>query len=336
MKLCMLIAHLILGELLPCKSNTGTNAKLFCRGAKGITMEQWYYIRDQKKVGPVGREHLQQLRATGQLRPMDMVMKVGAQRWRAAGEVAELLDGAGANVSALATAQQLLSAASQWFYIQDQKKCGPVETTYLRLLVLTGELLVNDMVLRDGECRWRYAGDVPDLFQAADLESYDDDETEDEEIDVDWHLERAAEFKARGNYVRAVREYQTLVQLLPDEPEGYQGLAWVWATCSEVQFRDGPRAVEYAARAIALAEQSDEDVRVALAVTCQETLAAALAEAGKFEEAVAVLDQAIAQAPKAEQARLRFRRALYQGRKPFREGGRVLSDTRHEMQKPLP
>jgi tetratricopeptide (TPR) repeat protein len=106
------------------------------------------------------------------------------------------------------------------------------------------------------QIRWEYAGNIADLFPPP-VDDELDEEVDEEEIDVDWYLERAAEFKARGNYARAIGEYAELVRLLPDEPDGYQGLAWIWANCPHAQFRNGTRAVEYATRAVKLEEQSE-------------------------------------------------------------------------------
>lgn len=324
-------------------------------------LEQWYFIRDRKKVGPVAWEQMQELSAAGRLQPTDMIMKAGAQKWHAAAAVAglfsdrpaELLQAGPqsptgrarpkpATTPPVQPAPQLPVAADQWFYIQNKTKLGPVAVAQLKELALAGQLLVNDMVLRAGQPRWQYAGDIADLFPApADDEPEEEDDDQEEEVDVAWYLERAAEFQAQGNYARAIGEYEELVRLLADEPEGYQGLAWIWAACPEARFRNGTRAVEYAIRAVERAENSESTLeemeadQTQIVVACQETLAAAYAEVGNFTAALAALDRALAGASKEAQAQLRYRRLLFQAKKPYRDGGRFLGDIRHEMKNSL-
>ena len=64
-------------------------------------------------------------------------------------------------------------------------------------------------------------------------------------------------------------------------------MAWLLATCPDPTFRDGPRAVEFAHRAL-------ENAAPASRAECLDTLAAALAEAGDFAGAVGRSDEAIA------------------------------------------
>lgn len=314
--------------------------------------EQWYFIRDTKKIGPLTWEQLQEASAAGRLQPTDMVIRAGAQKWQPAGEVAGLFSASLPTYSPLpansapvksaahsAAMSQHPAAADRWFYIQDGKKLGPIVTTQLTEMARAGKLLVNDMVLRVDQTRWQYAGDIANLFPPpVDDAAEGEDE---EEVDVDWHLDRAADFQAQGNYLRAIGGYVELVRLLPDEPEGYQGLAWIWATCPDAQFRNGPRAVEYASRAVELVEklksvsrEMEEEERQ-MAIDSLETLAAAHAEVGDFEAALVAMDRALAAASKEDQARLRYRRLLFQAKKPCREGGRGLGNTRRERKQPV-
>jgi hypothetical protein len=53
-------------------------------------MDRWYFARQKKKVGPVSTAQLRQLAASGQLRPFDMVLKEGAQKWTPAGSIPTL------------------------------------------------------------------------------------------------------------------------------------------------------------------------------------------------------------------------------------------------------
>ena len=90
------------------------------------------------------------------------------------------------------------------------------------------------------------------------------------------------------------------------------GCAWLLATCSEAGIRDGQRAVELAERAADLTRRKDSNKL--------DTLAAALAEAERFEEAVAVEKEAMPLLPN-DQARIGYqgRLKMYQAHQAFHE-----------------
>jgi len=237
----------------------------------------------------------------------------------------------------------------QWLYVQNRIRHGPVTLAELKALVLAGKLLVSDMVFQTGWPRWKYASDVAELFPApppkapalqkdeedededefddeeddgegAEADAGDDDEGPDEEIDVEPYLERAQQFRDRGDFAKALAEYEALIELLPDEPDGYQGLAWLWATCPNTKFRNATGAVAYAKRALGLEAEADEDEDSPLRIAIlQKTLAAAQAEAGDFTAALATIELALPKAPAEEQARLTALRDLFRTKKPFRE-----------------
>jgi tetratricopeptide (TPR) repeat protein len=215
--------------------------------------------------------------------------------------------------------------------------------------VLAGKLLVSDMVFQTGWPRWQYVSDVAELFPAppakapalqqdeevededefddaedddeeTDADEGDDDEGPDEEIDVEPYLDRAQQFRDRGDFTKALAEYEALIELLPDEPDGYHGLAWLWSTCPDAKFRNAAGAVAYAKRALGLEAEADEDEDSPLRIaTLQKTLAAAQAEAGDFSAALATIELALPKAPAEERARLTTLRDLFRTKKPFRE-----------------
>lgn len=101
----------------------------------------------------------------------------------------------------------------------------------------------------------------------------------------------------------------------PGNPMLTGNLAWLLATCPDEAVRDGEQAVTLAS---ALAERTlYADPHVL------DTLAAAQAEAGRFEPAVATADAAVRLALEQNEgelsAELRARRALYATGKPYRE-----------------
>ena len=90
----------------------------------------------------------------------------------------------------------------------------------------------------------------------------------------------------------------------------YNQLAWLLATCPEARYRDGRHAVELATKACELSEWQYNHV---------DTLAAAYAEAGDFEQAVRWQQMAIEMASDSGRDDYRSRLALYKSGKPYRE-----------------
>lgn len=128
--------------------------------------------------------------------------------------------------------------------------------------------------------------------------------------DAEAHVLRGKIREQAGEYDLALRDYQEAVRLESDNPLALNNLAWLLATAPEAKLRDGRRAVEAAARAVELEEATDWD--------SIDTLAAALAESGKFSEAVRCAKQALQTAPPNEHAELEARLKLYQAKRPFR------------------
>jgi tetratricopeptide (TPR) repeat protein len=119
----------------------------------------------------------------------------------------------------------------------------------------------------------------------------------------------------RGEYDEAIEDYTTALRIKPLYPQALKGLAWLLATAPEARLRDGSRSVELAEKAISL--KDDAAIR--------NTLAAAYAEKGRFAEAAALQERAIASA-RAEElsteviAGYEDRLNLYNKRQPYREG----------------
>ena len=119
-----------------------------------------------------------------------------------------------------------------------------------------------------------------------------------------------------GRFEEAVASYRKALALNPRELAVLSNFAWLLATCGEASIRDGPRAVEMAEEANRIAGESNAQVL--------RSLAAALAEAGRFPEAVATGQRAsyfattAGNTPLAESVRLEI--DLY--RKGVAYGGR--------------
>jgi len=106
-----------------------------------------------------------------------------------------------------------------------------------------------------------------------------------------------------------------LLALKPDEPEFLNNLAWLLATAADSAVRNGAEAVRLAERACELTGRKQ-----AFNIG---TLAAAYAEAGRFEDAVRAAQQAIDVATAdGDKARADINRQLlelYKTGKPFRQ-----------------
>ncbi len=99
---------------------------------------------------------------------------------------------------------------------------------------------------------------------------------------------RAYVYLKLGNYERTQKEFDKTIERKPGLPGGYNSMAWVPATCMEQEQRDGEKALQYAQKAIMLAEKN-KNVNLA---QCYDTLTAAYAETGEFEKAVEMQSRA--------------------------------------------
>ena len=125
----------------------------------------------------------------------------------------------------------------------------------------------------------------------------------------------AAALGAQPQAAEAIAHYTEALRLEPDLAEALNNLAWIRAAHPRAEFRDGPEAVRLAERACKITE-SKEPILVG-------TLAAAYAEAGRFEEAVATARKARELALAAGQQGLAEKNQklieLFSARRPYRE-----------------
>jgi tetratricopeptide (TPR) repeat protein len=128
------------------------------------------------------------------------------------------------------------------------------------------------------------------------------------------YFNRGVAYAEQRQYERAIADYTEAVRLEPGDPRPFNNLAWIWATSPRAELRDGGKAIEHATRACELTMWSNW-------ITLG-TLAAAYAEAGRFEEAIkwqtAVLE--LTGLSDSERRRSLSRLALFEQGKPFREG----------------
>jgi tetratricopeptide (TPR) repeat protein len=113
----------------------------------------------------------------------------------------------------------------------------------------------------------------------------------------------------------ALTHYKEAMRLAPDSPQCLNALAWMYATSAKAAIRNGTEAVRLAERAAQITQRQNTQLL--------DTLAAAYAEAGRFDEAVKTTEEIHALAISthdtgmAETARQRLE--LYQAGKPYRD-----------------
>ncbi len=118
-----------------------------------------------------------------------------------------------------------------------------------------------------------------------------------------------------GKTREAMSRFAAALLLTPDYPEALQALAWILSTDPHPELRNGGEAVPLAEKACQLTGRQQPALLV--------TLAAAYAEAGRFDEAVAAARQgqalAAAQNQKEMETKAGLVLAALQERHPFRE-----------------
>ncbi len=128
-----------------------------------------------------------------------------------------------------------------------------------------------------------------------------------------WHSGEAAQ--ARGQVAEAIAQYAEALRLEPDLAPALNNLAWIRAAHSEAKLRDGAEAVRLAERACRVTGYQQP--------LLVGTLAAAYAEAGRFDAAVATAGRAHALALAAGQMDLADRDQqlleLFMARRPYQE-----------------
>jgi tetratricopeptide (TPR) repeat protein len=124
---------------------------------------------------------------------------------------------------------------------------------------------------------------------------------------------RAGAYRILGQPELARRDFHEAVRVMPKSSKANSMLAWLLATCPDNRFRNGSEAVSVAKKACELSHWQSSD--------CIDTLGAAYAEAGDFDQAIKYQKQALndsSLAPKERQEREKSL-AIFQQQKPFRD-----------------
>jgi tetratricopeptide (TPR) repeat protein len=129
------------------------------------------------------------------------------------------------------------------------------------------------------------------------------------------HFSLAQAFNLSGDTTQAIVQYREGLKLKSGDSNALNNLAWIRAAHADSAFRNGTEAVQ-------LAQQACELTRYQRPIIVG-TLAAAYAEAGRFEEAVATAQKARALALAAGQKDLAEKNQqlleLYRARRPYHE-----------------
>jgi tetratricopeptide (TPR) repeat protein len=127
------------------------------------------------------------------------------------------------------------------------------------------------------------------------------------------HINLANAFMQKGREDQAIVHFQNALQIDPANMEVQNNLAWLLATSAQASLRNGRKAVELARQANARTSGNN--------LLLLNTLAAALAEAGQFPEAVETARRALqlaeAQSNTNLARALQFELKLYQAGSPF-------------------
>ncbi len=132
--------------------------------------------------------------------------------------------------------------------------------------------------------------------------------------DVDAYLNRSYDYRSLGEKEKAMADLNSVIQIDPKNVDSYNTLAWDLATCSQASLRNGKKALELATTANELSDGKDPEVL--------DTLAAAYAETGDFENAVKWEQKGLelSKPVSKDVEDMKKRLALYQTAKPYREG----------------
>jgi tetratricopeptide (TPR) repeat protein len=132
---------------------------------------------------------------------------------------------------------------------------------------------------------------------------------------ADAHANLGQLLALQGKPAQAIRHYTRALQLEPDSPALMNNLAWILATHKQAQLRDPKEAIRLAERACELTKYEQPGIL--------DTLAAAYAAAGRFQDAIETAGQAInlAEAAGKESLAQEIQKhlQLYQAGRPYRE-----------------
>ena len=114
---------------------------------------------------------------------------------------------------------------------------------------------------------------------------------------------RAAIWEEKRQFESAINDYKRAIELNPSSETAHNDLAWLYATCSDSNFRNPQAGVTHAFKACELTNFEDWNLL--------DTLATAYRENGQREKAVEFLNRAIKKAPAAEKNNLQKKLQIF-------------------------
>ena len=94
---------------------------------------------------------------------------------------------------------------------------------------------------------------------------------------------RGIAYSYKGQYDKAISDFNKALGINPSDFKAINHQAWILATCPDNVYRDGEKAVKLAKKAVELDQRA----------VIFDTLAAAYAEAGRFEDAIITQEKVI-------------------------------------------
>ncbi len=101
--------------------------------------------------------------------------------------------------------------------------------------------------------------------------------------DAESYNSRGVAWFYKNKFDQAISDYSRAIELNPKFTRAYNQLAWILSACPDPKYRDGAKAVEIAKKAVELEPGAHH----------YDTLAAAYAESGQFNEAVKIQKRAL-------------------------------------------
>jgi tetratricopeptide (TPR) repeat protein len=120
---------------------------------------------------------------------------------------------------------------------------------------------------------------------------------------------RGIVYRLKGQYNWAISDFNKAMAINPLDAEAYNNLAWLFATAKAHGFRNGKKAVELALRACGLSDWRNAEYL--------DTLAAAYARVGDFDNAVKWQKKALESSKSAETSEFKQRLNFYREGKPW-------------------
>ncbi len=120
--------------------------------------EAWFYLAEGKETGPVSREQLEGLLATGRLSPATFVWRAGMSEWSRAGEVGIAVGapGGAAPPGAPITADQ----DTLWYLSRGGGRYGPFTLQQIRQFMREGQVAPTDLVWHPSLTGWMTADEA--------------------------------------------------------------------------------------------------------------------------------------------------------------------------------